>query len=665
VVRQAGATGIALVAVAPDVTGNLVEGAAGAGIKLVGVAGTTGTSLFEGNTLRRSQFAGLQLEDAFNTVVRNNVIEQNWMSGIHIFKGFVDSEITNNVIRDNRNNTSAGFQGGIMLAHATRSRITGNEIYDSRTGSNRTQDHAVFITSAGVSQLTISNNVCRNHTESGIYVGNHFLFKGTVTDLIITGNTCVSNNAYGLHVEQTLAGGLRNVSAGENVFSPNGRGTIQSNIALLTAVSSDTIAPAVAVTAPTSGATVGGAVTIAANAADNTGVSGVRFSIDGVAVGSEVTAAPYAATWNSASVANGQHTITAVARDAAGNVSKSSIIVTVSNSAADTAAPAVSNGSPMGVLAAETTTATLQVVTNENATCRYSSTMGTAFASMPNAFGSTGTMTHSAMLLSVTAGTKHTYFVRCQDAAGNANTSDYAITFTVATANAAALPTAELVLWLKSDTGVLSHSGLVSRWADQSGHGNDAVQLSSGAQPKLVPGVANGLPALDFDGTADMLRVANNPSLDLGSGGFTISYWMRSPLTGANNGHMRKGSGSYNLNGGGFEFRTQRTLLEFTRAIKSGYAPRVQYYIAPNIWMHVLVVYDRSGGKATLYVDGTAVGSMPSAGTFADTYDLELGHGNDGFFDGDIAEILVYRKALSDAERAQVRQYMLDRYILR
>jgi Bacterial Ig domain len=75
----------------------------------------------------------------------------------------------------------------------------------------------------------------------------------------------------------------------------------------------------------------------------------VQFKVDGANVGAEDTSAPYAASWNSASVANGGHTVTAVARDAAGNSSSSQRSVTVSNSGSSSgpnlawAPPALSN----------------------------------------------------------------------------------------------------------------------------------------------------------------------------------------------------------------------------------------------------------------------------------------------------------------------------------
>jgi len=99
-------------------------------------------------------------------------------------------------------------------------------------------------------------------------------------------------------------------------------------------VTGDTTAPTVSITAPTDGATVTGVISVTADATDNVAVAGVQFFLDGNLLGAEDTAAPYAITWNTASVPNGSHTLTARARDAAGNNTVSSPVnVTVNNSA--------------------------------------------------------------------------------------------------------------------------------------------------------------------------------------------------------------------------------------------------------------------------------------------------------------------------------------------
>ena len=62
-----------------------------------------------------------------------------------------------------------------------------------------------------------------------------------------------------------------------------------------------------------------GTVTVTANATDNLGVAGVQFQLDGASLGAEDTTAPYSVAWDTSGAAAGSHTLTAVARDAAGN----------------------------------------------------------------------------------------------------------------------------------------------------------------------------------------------------------------------------------------------------------------------------------------------------------------------------------------------------------
>ena len=95
----------------------------------------------------------------------------------------------------------------------------------------------------------------------------------------------------------------------------------------------DTTAPTVSVTSPLNGATVNGSVAVAANASDDVGVAGVQFRIDSTNLATEDTTSPYGATWDSRTVSNGVHTVTAVARDAAGNTATTSVAVTVNNAA--------------------------------------------------------------------------------------------------------------------------------------------------------------------------------------------------------------------------------------------------------------------------------------------------------------------------------------------
>ncbi|MEK7583658.1 MAG: DNRLRE domain-containing protein, partial [Patescibacteria group bacterium] len=100
----------------------------------------------------------------------------------------------------------------------------------------------------------------------------------------------------------------------------------------------------------------------------------------------------------------------------------------------DTTPPVRSNGLPTGTLPSTTTQAILSLSTDENATCKYGTTIGISYVALPNTFTTTGSAVHSVQLSNLTSGTSYTYYVRCQDTAStpNTNTTDYVINFTVA-----------------------------------------------------------------------------------------------------------------------------------------------------------------------------------------------------------------------------------------
>ncbi len=91
--------------------------------------------------------------------------------------------------------------------------------------------------------------------------------------------------------------------------------------------SSDTTAPTISITAPTSGSNtaVGSTVTINANASDNIGVARVEF-YSGTTLLNTDTTAPYSFAWNTTGQTAGTKTLTAKAYDAVGNVAESSSV---------------------------------------------------------------------------------------------------------------------------------------------------------------------------------------------------------------------------------------------------------------------------------------------------------------------------------------------------
>ena len=94
----------------------------------------------------------------------------------------------------------------------------------------------------------------------------------------------------------------------------------------------DITKPTVTATAPLGGSTVSGVIVLEATASDLTGVTGVKWYVDGVEVISDYDGAPWTRSWSTTGVANGTHNLYAKARDAAGNwASSRTVSFTVSN----------------------------------------------------------------------------------------------------------------------------------------------------------------------------------------------------------------------------------------------------------------------------------------------------------------------------------------------
>jgi hypothetical protein len=165
-------------------------------------------------------------------------------------------------------------------------------------------------------------------------VGVQFLLDGvllgaedTVAPFSVVWNTTTATNAsHALTAKARDAAGNSTLSLGVSVTVGN--------------LAADTTRPTVSMAAPAAYATVSGAaVTVSGNAADNVGIVGVQFLLDGVALGAEDTIAPFSVMWNTTTATNASHALTARARDAAGNSTTSvAVSVTVNNAAVGSSA---------------------------------------------------------------------------------------------------------------------------------------------------------------------------------------------------------------------------------------------------------------------------------------------------------------------------------------
>lgn len=223
------------------------------------------------------------------------------------------------------------------------------------------------------------------------------------------------------------------------------------------ASATDTTPPTVSLSSPAASSTISGAVVLTATASDNVGVANVQFKIDGTAIGSPITSAPYAFTWNSTSVLDGYHTIAAVAEDAANNYATSSVGIAVENTAVSITS--ISSGTPT------TTAATITWMTNQAAssTVLYGTTTPYSLATSSVAF----VTSHSITLTGLSSGTVYHFQVQATNAAGSYATSTDQ-TFT--SAYAGAFAALELAKTRRVDFAYVSDSnGQYNGWGWSAG----------------------------------------------------------------------------------------------------------------------------------------------------------------------------------------------------
>jgi CRISPR/Cas system-associated exonuclease Cas4 (RecB family) len=95
-------------------------------------------------------------------------------------------------------------------------------------------------------------------------------------------------------------------------------------------VANDSTAPTVVLTSPAAASIVDDEwEMVAATASDNVGVVSVEFLVDGTPLGAADLFAPYSVWWRAKDSGDGVHTLTAVARDAAGNATSTTVSVVV------------------------------------------------------------------------------------------------------------------------------------------------------------------------------------------------------------------------------------------------------------------------------------------------------------------------------------------------
>ena len=426
------------------------------------------------------------------------------------------------------------------------------------------------------------------------------------------------------------------------MFTSDMNGSPRSDVFLAelpTSGSSDTTPPTASITAPGAGATVSGTITVSANATDNVGVAGVQFKLDGADLGGEDTSAPYSTSWNTTSSSNGSHSLTAVARDAAGNTATSGAVAVVVNNAPDTTPPVISAVASSGITS---NGATIAWTTNEasDSQVEFGTTASYGQSSLLDSSLVTG---HSIGLSGLAASTVYHFRVRSRDGGGNLAVSGDQTFTTLAPPD---LNTGLVGFW-KFDEGSGTNA------ADASGNSNHGTLLNGPlwSAGKLGPG-------LSFDGVDDRVDVAHSPVLNAYP--LTVAAWFKTGSTSGTRGIVNKyvaaSSNGYNLflNNGNL---CAWFLRDGSNKVHDGTDCTFNVVgFNDNQWHQAVFVVDASGGK--LYVDGVQKGSLGWSGAPGPVTSTEPVHvafypgafGGAAYWIGAIDEVRLYQRALGPSE---------------
>ena len=400
----------------------------------------------------------------------------------------------------------------------------------------------------------------------------------------------------------------------------------------------DTTAPTVAMTAPAEGASVAGSITVSANATDNvggTGLAAVQFLLDGANLGAEDTTAPYSITWNSFGTTNGPHTLSARARDVAGNSATSTVVnVTVAN-IVDTTRP--TDPTSLGATAAGSSQINLAWTAStdsggsglagyriERCTGASCSSFGQIATPVQNSYSDTGLL----------AGTSYSYRVQAVDGANNVSLN-YSNVASVTTQAATGLITAY---------GMNEGSG--TTLTDASGNGHTGTLVNG---PAWVTSQATYGQALSFDGVNDAVSVANPATYNFGTADFTIEMWVKRNVLGGSQRHLfSKCAPTWVTGCKEFYFSPSNQLTFGSFGTGDTFAGT----IADTNWHHVAVTFTDATNLLNLYVDGvlrtTATKALEADGA---SHVVTVGnHQGSNPFSGVLDEVRIYSRVLTLAE---------------
>ena len=218
-----------------------------------------------------------------------------------------------------------------------------------------------------------------------------------------------------------------------------------------------------------------------------------------------------------------------------------------------------------------------------------------------------------------------------------------------------------LNVWLKADAGVSSttNGALLSFWNDQSVNGNNATQVIANSRPQYFSNRINGNP---------VVQTASSKYFDVNLNGINAQNYTIFTVTKRQSGNnfqhiigVRQ-TGAYVGLGLGY---SGSSLIRFFQYGNSVSLACTSFAGAAEIPTILSAQFDINVGKKVWFIkDGIELTRAGNTKThYPATGSGSIGRGNDNYgFIGQIAEVIVYNRVLTDAEKKQVHTYLSVKY---
>jgi tetratricopeptide (TPR) repeat protein len=222
------------------------------------------------------------------------------------------------------------------------------------------------------------------------------------------------------------------------------------------------------------------------------------------------------------------------------------------------------------------------------------------------------------------------------------------------------IPSQGLVVWLKADTGVETSDDAVARWADQSGAKNDATKKERSPGPRLAASALRGRPAILFSGKDDDLRLPDG--FEDFSAGLSVFVVGETPTEAGEPWSFidlgTAGTGTSGMKVAFGRVRESEQVVYSVEDVQFQMKPFVEA-MAPAKGFEGISAIQEPSKTVRLYKRGQPLANGTLLVPRKTNRKINRVGGG---FKGQLAEILLYKRSLSELERLGVEAYLKDRY---